>query len=319
MHILNTIAPVFLLVGLGLLLRLWRFMSDDFAFSLNRLAYWVGLPCLLFYKIALAEHNFSSAGKTSAVVFCATLIAVAVAYLTAVLMRIPLPSWGTFVQGAYRGNLAYIGLAIIIYSHSKPGVNSEPAGVANTAAIAVLVLAMVVPLYNFISVTVLLVSKHQFDKKIIARVSRGLITNPLIISSVAGLGYSLLFDSMPLAFAGSLKLLGQMSLPVALMSIGASLAGTKVICENFKPALTASLIKVVVTPIAGFIIARTVGLDDAEMLVAMVMLACPTAVASYVMTQEIGGNAPLSARIVVISTVLSAVSLALAVGLFGLN
>jgi predicted permease len=45
-------------------------------------------------------------------------------------------------------------------------------------------------------------------------------------------------------------------------------------------------------------------------------LASPTAVASYVMTQEIGGNAALSARVVIISTVLSAISLALAVGLF---
>ena len=76
------------------------------------------------------------------------------------------------------------------------------------------------------------------------------------------------------------------------------------------------MIKVFIAPLAGYAIARAIGLGTGEMLVAMVMLASPTAVASYVMTQEIGGNAPMSARIVVISTILSAASLALAVGLF---
>lgn len=317
MHIINTIAPVFLLIGLGLFLRLGRFMSDDFAKSLNRLAYWVGLPCLLFYKVALTEHDFASAGKTFAVVFGATLVTVAAGYLTAFVMRIPAASWGTFVQGAHRGNLAYVGLAIIIYSLSKSGGDLRSADSAHTEAIAILVLAMVVPLYNFISVTVLLVSKHQIDRGMFVRICRGLVTNPLIIACVAGLAYSFFFDSLPMAFAMSLNALGQMSLPIALMSIGASLVGTKVICENFKPAVAASLLKVLIAPLAGFLIARAVGLDRAEMLVAMIMLACPTAVASYVMTQEIGGNAPLSARIVAISTILSAASLALAVGIFG--
>jgi len=315
MHIINTIAPVFLLIGLGFALRLGRFLSEDFARSLNRLAYWVGLPCLLFYKVALTDHDFASAGKTFAVVFGATIVAVVVSYLTAFMMRIPTASWGTFVQGGHRGNLAYIGLAIVIYSLPDVGKDLQNAElVRSTEAIAVLVLAMIVPVYNFISVTVLLVSKHQIDRGIFSRVFRGVITNPLIIASVCGLGYSFLFDSLPLAIGRSLNALGQMSLPVALMAIGASLTGKKVVCENFKPAVAASLIKVVVAPLAGYAIARAIGLDSGEMLVAMVLLACPTAVASYVMTQEIGGNAPLSARIVVISTILSAASLALAVG-----
>ena len=318
MHIINTIAPVFLLIALGLMLRLGRFISDDFAKSLNRLAYWVGLPCLLFYKVALSDNDFASAGKTFAVVFGATMAAVAVAYLTAFVMRIPVASWGTFVQGAYRGNLAYVGLVVVIYSLSSVS-STDPQYAAyarSTKAIAILLMAMVVPFYNVFSVTVLLLSKHQVDRGIFVRVFRDVITNPLIIACVCGLVYSFFFDSLPFAFARSLEALGQMSLPIALMSIGASLVGEKIVCENFKPAVAASFIKVLVAPVAGYAIARAIGLGTGEMLVAMVMLASPTAVASYVMTQEIGGNAQMSARIVVISTILSAASLAIAVGLF---
>ncbi len=312
MHIINTISPVFLLIALGLFLRLAGFISEEFARSLNRLAYWVGLPCLLFYKVASAEHDFASAGKTFLVVFSATIVSVIAAYLAALVMRVPVASWGTLVQGAHRGNLAYIGLAVVIYSLSD---TSSP-DAASTEAIAILVIAMIVPVFNVISVSTLLFSKHALDSQIIARIIRGIITNPLIIACICGLLYSFAFDSLPLAFARSLNALGKMSLPVALLAIGASLAGKKIVCENFKPAMTASIIKTFFAPLIGYLAGLSIGLAPGEMLVAMILLASPTAVASYVMTQEIGGNSALSARIVIISTILSAASLALAVGLF---
>lgn len=315
MHIINTILPVFLLIALGLFLRLRGFMTDDFARSLNRLAYWVGLPCLLFYKVATTDHDFGSAGKTFLVVFSATIASVIVAYIAAVVMRLPAASWGTLVQGAHRGNLAYIGLAVVIYSLSGSS-QAEAASTVSTESIAVLVVAMIIPVFNVISVTTLLLSKHALDSKIFSRIIRGVITNPLIIACVCGLLYSFAFDSLPLAIARSVGALGMMSLPIALLAIGASLAGTKVVCENFTPALTASIIKTFFAPVVGFLIGTSIGLAPGEMSVAMILLASPTAVASYVMTQEIGGNTALSARIVIISTILSALSLALAVGLF---
>ncbi len=312
MHIINTIAPVFLLIGLGLFLRRGGFISNEFGKSLNRLAYWVGLPCLLFHKIATTEHDFASAGKTFLVVFSATIASVIVAYLAAFVMRLPAESWGTAVQGAHRGNLAYVGLAVVIYSLS----GSSAADAAATESIALLVVAMIVPVFNVISVSVLLLSKHALDRQIFAKIIRGVATNPLIIACASGLLYSFVFDSLPLAFARSFSLLGMMALPVALLAIGASLGGTKVVCENFKPALTASIIKTFFAPLVGFGAGISIGLTPGEMSVVMILLASPTAVASYVMTQEIGGNTALSSRIVIISTILSAASLALAVGLF---
>jgi predicted permease len=315
MHVINTISPVFLLIALGLFLRLGGFISDDFAKSLNRLAYWVGLPCLLFYKVASTEHDFAAAGKTFLVVFSATIASVIIGYLAALVMRIPVASWGTFVQGAHRGNLAYVGLAVVIYSVSGNS-SSDASSSASTEAIAVMVVAMIIPVFNVISVSVLLLSKHALDGQIFGKIIRGVITNPLIIACLCGLLYSFAFDSLPLVFARSLNAIGGMALPIALLAIGASLAGKKVVCENFKAAFAASIIKTFFAPLVGYFVGISIGLAPGEMLVAMIFLASPTAVASYVMTQEIGGNAALSARVVIISTVLSAISLALAVGLF---
>ena len=64
MHIINTLLPVFLIIALGALLRKTKFVSAEFVAGLNRLVYWVALPCLLFYKLATASYDYQVAGKT---------------------------------------------------------------------------------------------------------------------------------------------------------------------------------------------------------------------------------------------------------------
>ncbi len=76
-----------------------RFMSADFVRGLNKLTYWVGLACLLFYTIADVSYNYQVAGKTFLVVFIGTLVCVAAGYVFAFLLRLGAASIGTFVQG----------------------------------------------------------------------------------------------------------------------------------------------------------------------------------------------------------------------------
>ena len=312
MHIINTLAPVFLIIALGAALKRGNFLSEDFAKGINRLAYWVGLPCLLFYKVTGAEYDFSAAGMTFLVVAASTVSCAIAGYIVSYFMKVPASSCGTFVQGALRGNLAYVGLAIIISSLS----GAEAAFASRVESIAVLVVALTVPVYNFLSVIVLLLSRHELNRGIFLRVVRGILTNPLIIACVSGIVYSLFFDSMAPALSRTFAGIGQMALPLALIGIGTSLAKKKEAVDNFRPALGSSLIKVFLAPLTGFLFAKFAGLGAAEMSVVMILLACPTAVASFVLTEEIGGDSPLSAKIVVVSSILSAISLALAVGLF---
>ena len=68
MNIINTIMPVFLVIGVGACLRRTGFLSAEFVKRLMRLVYWVGLPCLLFYKTAGASYDYQAAGKTFLVV-----------------------------------------------------------------------------------------------------------------------------------------------------------------------------------------------------------------------------------------------------------
>jgi predicted permease len=218
---------------------------------------------------------------------------------------------GAFVQGAFRGNLAYVGLPIVVYSLRKTG-NSSP---EKFEAVAVLVLAMIVPVYNIAAVIILLAARHKLDIKVVPKISKQVLTNPLFVSSVAGIIYSLAFDSLPLAAERTLDSIGRMALPLALLTIGARIAQEK-ITGHVKIAFAASVIKVAVGTIAGFFLANAVALGTVETRIALIFLACPTAVSTYILTVQIGGDDKLAADIVVVSSIFSLLSVSLVLAFF---
>jgi len=311
MYIINTLVPVFLMIAVGASLRKAGFFSREFVSSLNRLVYWVGLPCLLFYKIATATYDYGAAGRTFLVVLAGMFGCIAAGYIAAFFMRLRGTNVGAFVQGTFRGNLVYVGLSVIIYSFS----NSRDFDAARMETIAVLVLALMIPIYNIIGVVMLLASQHRLDRYVPGKILGRIITNPLVIACVSGIIYSAIFPQLPMAVDRFCSAIGQMSLPLALLSIGAALVQAK-IASRLTSALTASVIKLAVAPVVGLLAARLLGLGAGETRIALILLACPTAVASYVMADQLGASGELAATIVVLSTALSILSLGLVVGLF---
>src|SRR5690606_4317595 len=52
--IIEILAPVFVIIGLGWGLTRTGFLGPQALGDLNRLTYWIGLPAMLFYRIAAA-------------------------------------------------------------------------------------------------------------------------------------------------------------------------------------------------------------------------------------------------------------------------
>jgi len=305
MDTFNTIAPVFLIIVLGLLLRRIGFLNADLTRGINRLAYWVGLPVLLFYKLTSAGLDMPLAGRTWGVVIGGMFACLAAAMLIGWVLRIPNGTLGTFAQGAYRGNLAFVGFVVIVYSFA-----ASPDAEKNTAeTIAALVLGMTVPVYNVLSVWVLLSSQHRIGPGFAKKILKGLATNPLLMACLAGIVYSLLgLPPLHVALARTCEAVGRMALPLALLCIGSTLADGHV-AGCARPAAVSAVIKTLLAPAAGLLLAKWLNLNPMETRIALIYLACPTAVASYTLTTEIGGHPKLAAAIVVLSTLLTALSL----------
>jgi malate permease and related proteins len=303
--IVNAIGPVFAIIGIGALLHRFRFVDGEFIKGINRLVYWVGLPCLLVAKIGVSPPALGArAGQAALVVGIGVLASLAMGALACKALRLPASYRGTFLQAAFRGNLAFVGLPIVIYSVGETGT-----------AIAVLVLAFVVPIYNAVAVCVLLLGHGGFTRARLRTTGYKLITNPLLLSCLAGMGIAYSGLVMPLPVSRTLNAIGDMSLPLALLSIGASMHQFG-IHGRIASALSAGLIKCILTPLVGVGVAKLLGVDALATCVALVFLAAPTAAASYVMALEMDGDDKLAASTVVVSTFMAIISLSIVIALF---
>lgn len=303
MHVLTILAPVFLVVTIGFFLRKTGFASYNFFKQTNKLVYWIGLPALLFYKTAGAPPELGDVLNIVLVIIAGMAGCIVVGYLVSFLMGLSVEARGTFVQGAFRGNLAFVGLPIVLYT-------IETADVAGDG-MAFLVLAPLIPLYNFASVFVLTAGRKKEGstlKSHFRTLAFKIVTNPLIIACLAGLAYALIGVDIPLVLYRTCEAIGQMALPLALLGIGATLSFDTV-KGKAQESIPAALIKTAGAPLVGFLASSALQLSTLEMRVALLYLACPTAVASYVMAQQLNGDDRLAAGIVVVSTILSAASL----------
>lgn len=301
MHVLNTLAPVFLVIALGAWLRRSGSLSEAFFAQSNRLAYWVALPSLLFLKVARASDLSGGLGSIFAIMMLGMVGCLLAGYGLAWLLKLPRVQCGTFVQGTYRGNLAYVGLAVILYAFQSAG---GPSG-ADAQAAAAVVLAPAVPIYNVVAVVVLLAGQHRLSYLAVRKTLLALATNPLLIGTLAGVVWSVAALPLPMALGNGLEILGGLALPLALLGLG----GTMVTAGLRGRVLTSSLAAVVKTglaPLVGLAAAELLGVSGTDRTIGLLFLACPTAVSSFVFAEQMNGEKDLAAAIVVVSTLLSA-------------
>ena len=233
---------------------------------------------------------------------------IGIGYLVALLLRLPRVSVGAFVQGAYRSNLAYVGLPVVLLSLAA----SRGQPMSGGDSLAVLSIAFLIPVYNLTAVVVLLAGRpvEPGAGRAARQMLRAMVTNPLVLSCVAGLIFVAFGWKLPPVVRQTFATLGQMGTPLALLSIGATLTFAS-LRYQLVPTSAASFIKVAVGPVIGYLVARWLGLSLMELRVALIFLACPTAAASYVMAQQLGSDDKLAGSIIVVSTILSFPALAL--------
>ncbi len=306
MHLLNTLGPVFIVILIGVALTRFRFLDAAAARLMNRCCYWIGLPCLLVLKIGTAELAGGAARDTTVTVLLATLALMAVAGIVGWLIRLKPRSLATFVHVGFRGNQAYVGLPVVYYGFLGTVYEGEAEAVASIA------LAVVVVLYNIVAVVIHLLSTHRFGWRAVGRVFLKLATNPILLACVAGLAWLHWGHSqdiaIPLIINRTMTILAQFALPLALLSVGATLGATP-LAGMPRSAPVAAVLKTMIGPLLALGVARLTGVGPMETGVACILLGTPSAVVAYVLTEQLDGDGPLAAATIVISVVLSAATL----------
>jgi predicted permease len=295
--IVEIVLPVFLVILLGWFLRRISLIDDLFLRQVNRLVYYVCLPLLLFYKIATADFGSNFNVTLVAATMTCVVIGFLVSYGYAAWRRYPPEKLGTFAQGSFRGNLAYMGLAIVFNAYGDEGLTR-----------ASVLMGFLVPLYNLLAVSALLLPhRHAAEGRGWRFWSMQVIENPLILAACLGLVWSYFSWSLPVVLERGLNISTGMTLPLALLSLGGAFSLNRLrgdlICAGMAMAT-----KLLWMPLLAFVLLRLGGVSGLDLHVGVLLSAAPTAMATFIMAQQMKGDSELAGSIVVMSTAASSLS-----------
>jgi len=298
------VAPIFLVIGLGALLKRFNLCDDSFLQQTNRLVYVVFLPLLLFYKIGTAD--FTSHFNAPLVIGSALAIAggYTISWLYTGKQHYPPAIRGSYCQGSFRGNLAYIGLAICLNAYGDDGLTK-----------AGILMGFLVPVLNLFAILALLLPHQRDETNKLTALLLPTLLNPLIIASFLGIIWSYWELPIPLIIARALDITTGLTLPLALLAIGGgfSLARLK---GDLKLASGASAIKLVIMPLLALAILIPLQVTGTDLGIGILIAGTPTATATYIMAQQMDGDADLAGSIVMLATLASAATYTIILLLF---
>ncbi|MDD2049001.1 AEC family transporter [Pseudomonas putida] len=291
---LNITAPVFAMLFMGVFLRRINAINDGFIHTASSLVFNVCMPALLFLGIYHAD--LSAAVKPGLLLYfaIATLIGFGLAWGLAI-WRCPRQDRGIYTQGAFRGNNGVIGLALAASMYGDYGIS-----------LGAVLAGLVILLYNSLSVVVLAVYSPS-AKSDPWSICKSILRNPLIISVLlaAVLAYGQV--ALPNWLLTSGDYLAQMTLPLALICIGGTLSLAS-LRQSGGLAVSVSLLKMLWLPLLATLGAFACGFRGAELGILFLYFGSPTAAASYVMARSTNGNHELAAAIIVITTLMAAIT-----------
>ena len=301
---LNATIPVFLVMVIGYLLKVFHVVDDHFIKVLNSFNFKVTLPILLFMDIA--ESDFYSVWDTKYVLFCfcTTFLFICAIWGGAALLYRDRTRLGELVQASYRSSAAVLGIAFI-------------QSIYGTSGMAPLMIIGSVPLFNIAAVLVLSLTgpkasgqdhsgnpdKHAFKKSLM-----GIITNPIILGILFGLIASLLRISFPVMISKTLNNIAKLASPLALIGLGAGFEGRKAL-KALKPTAIASIIKLIILPAVFLPLAIYLGFAGEKLVAILIMLGSPTTPSSYIMAKNMGHEGTLTSSTVLATTFLSSITL----------
>ena len=294
---LNATIPIFLMMLLGMLFRKLGWMDEVFAAKMNKFVFLVPLPVLLFEQLATVD--FSEVWDIKFILFCFVVTAISITISTLIsLLWKDRSIKGEFIQATYRSSAALLGIAFI-------------QNIYGTAGMAPLMIIGSVPLYNIMAVVVLSFFKpgnNSFDKALVKKTLKGIVTNPIIIGIVAGFVWSALKLPMPLILHKTVSSIGATATPMGLMSMGATFEMKKA-TSKMKPTLVAVFMKLVGFCAIFLPMAALLGFRNEELIAILVMLGSATTVSCFVMARNMGHEGTLSSGVIMMTTLLSAFTL----------
>lgn len=275
--VLEIVAPVFLLAAVGFA---WVKLGYEYRINfVTQLATTLAVPCLIF--TALMQTDIDPAALTA--LSLASIAAYAGVTLVAlVLVRITGLSRRTYAAPMIFGNTGNLGLPLALFAFGDEGLSY-----------AVVVFA-IMAIWAFTFGVWLVAGAGSFGK---------VVREPLVWATLLG-GLFLWQDwQTPLFLTNTLELIGQMAIPLMLITLGVAVA--RLTPEGIGRAVALSVLKLALCVGIAWAAGWAFELDRVAFGVLVLQIATPVAVASYLLAEKYGADAQSVAGMVVVSTLIS--------------
>ncbi|WP_417600847.1 AEC family transporter [Pararhodobacter oceanensis] len=289
--ILAGLIPSFLLVGLGGLVR--RRLSENAWTGLDKLNFEILFPALLFTAAASRPMDVSRVVVIGPAVWAILTLGLVAGYAARRFGPERFLDFAGAWQTAWRFNTAMGFVAVAAVSRAD-------------AAMMAVVAGMAVPVANIFAVTVL---SRGGNLGLWATVQK-VALNPFLLASVGGVIVGLSSLSVPVLILAPLQLLAQAAIPIALISVGATMDWRALARLTPFSGILAG-VKLLLLPAATLAGCLLLGADPAITSILTMFAALPTASAAHVLAAGFGADRMLSATVVAQITLLSALTLPL--------
>lgn len=287
----NAVLPMCLVMALGYGTRRLGWIRREEISAINKIAFRIFLPCLLYYNVYCSDLSGSFDPLLMAYAVGGVLLTFGLS-LGYTLLTEKLPERrGVMIQGMFRSNYVIMGIPVA----------TALLGADQLGTVSILI-AVVVPLFNMLSVVVLEVFRGQKPKPL--HILGQIAKNPLVIGSVLGILTLAAGIRLPHILEQTIQNISAIASPLQLFLLGAffQFSGLKTYRREL---MTVSAAKLIVAPGLFLGLGALLGFRGVAFVSLIGVFASPTAVNSFTMAQQMGGDAELAGDIVVTTSAVS--------------
>lgn len=281
--VLEIVAPVFLLAAIGFT---WVKLGFEYRIQfVTRLAMTLAIPCLIFTSLMKSRIDPATISTVVVAAIVAYAFVTAIAFMLVFLLKFDVQ---TYLAPLTFGNTGNLGLPLALFAFGTEGLDY-----------AVVIFA-IMAIYSF-TFGVWLVSGGGSVRTV--------IQEPIVGATLLGALFLWQGWQTPTFLTNTLELVGQIAIPIMLITLGVALARLRP--GRLGQAIGLSIAKIIFTVGIAWFVGRWFNLPPVAFGVLVLQVSTPVAVTSYFLAEKYGADSDAVAGLVVVSTLLSVVTLPL--------
>ena len=303
-EVFNILAPVLVLGMIGYLATRLGFFKNTHRDGLSKYVFDFAVPMLLFS--AVVQLNPPKIPTVN--LFASYYIPLALVFMVGLFV-----GWLLLKRSAIEGII--IGLGASFSNTVLLGIPLIPRALGGDALFPLLLLISVHGIIIFTVVTVAIEIARGKDTGLFnlpKQVLLGLISNPLIVSLVAGFFWKLTNMGLHPVAADMFHLVSTSVVPAALFVLGSSLASYS-ISGSIGPAVLITVLKNTIHPTAVFFLGSWLGLSTLWLSVATMLAAMPTGMNMYLFASRYQVSPSTATTSIFVSTISSIVTISVVI------